>query len=149
MVESRRLSAVLKVYETQEHEVLNSLKRVYEIVSLRQIAVEGLTNKIDALKFQVTEGLQMQCLKALQQGDVNWLSAVIHFEKRLLHELSQEEIILKKRQAELDAAKDRAMLLEEELLQATVERKKVEQLITQGESSQRILKTAKEEESYD
>ncbi|OVE79669.1 hypothetical protein BVY02_02540 [bacterium J17] len=87
--------------------------------------------------------------EALKNNDSRRAASLKTYLQRLRKELSAAEQLLYSKQKDLEVAVERATIVAEELLNARVEKRKIEKLLEKRSHSEKLLSAAKEEVSID
>ncbi len=145
MKEDSRLTSLLRARESGEKDALRLWQEVERIVAERRGIVDELRAKCASLTEKLRQSLDWRRISAMQQGDLNQLSALTGYGKRLSRELEHVEEELESRVVDLARALERAGIAERDFSEAHVERKRVEQLIEGQRQSKRVLAIAREE----
>lgn len=145
----RKLIPLLKAAQAAEHEALRERKKIEEIVSVRREIVEKLIAKQQALNAQFEKITNHDKRHAMMQGNISQVRSISSYEQRLQTELRQVASALQQRQSELHRALERAQMAEADALQASIERRKLEQLLGSQERIRLITDVAQEESFVD
>ncbi len=142
-----RLGGLLKKFEAAEHEALIEQFRVDEVVDERKRHVELLASRTDTLRKRLDELAREETQAALLSGDPSQISAVKNYERRLSKEFTLLKNSLNEAKSDLDRALSRSQSALDEVVEARIEKKKIEQLQSSREASERRRDLAREEES--
>jgi hypothetical protein len=144
-----RLTSVLLARESGEKDALRAHHEVERIVTQRRRVVDELKALRAGISDKLREFLENKRVAALQEGNLNRLSALTGYGKRLSRELKRIEQELELREIDLKRAIERSDIAEEEFHKARVERKKVEHVIEGQRQSNRVLDIARDEALQD
>ena len=131
MAGKERLKVLLKTFQATEREAVAHMNFVDSIASKRREKFNRKLEKFEELKVKVDKALGEDRFKAVQSGNVNLVGACSSYGKRMKLELATVETELDKLRKELSIAEERAREAEQEVLEARVERKKIERLLSQ------------------
>lgn len=145
----RKLIPLLKAAQAAEHEALRERKKIEEIVLVRREIVEKLTAQQQALNAQLDKVTNHDKRQAMMQGNIGQVRSISSYEQRLQAELREIANVLQRRESELQRALERVQMAEADALQASVERRKLEQLLGSQEKIRLITEVAQEESFVD
>lgn len=144
-----KLGVLLKASQATEHEALQVSKKIDDVVEQRRRALEMLEVKMKELEATISSLNGKDTQQALRCGDVTRVSSISSFTKRLQSELDTAQVAIKRRTEELQRAIERLTLAKEDSLNASVERKKIQQLIAKKEKQRQVSERVKEELDQD
>jgi hypothetical protein len=149
MVQRKKLAQVLKVREAGEKDALLERKGIDQVVGERRTKVEDLRGRRKALLNKIHESGAKARVQALHNQDLNQLSALTGYGKRLKKELDSIDRELFRAEEDLRRALERAQLAEDEFIRARVEKRQVEQLMLTQEDAKRLQAAARDEMAQD
>jgi hypothetical protein len=140
-----KLQALRTACEVEEQQALERKKKVDAVVEERKQIVNMLLAKRDALLGRLKKLTTTNRAEALHAGDASGLAAVTRFEKRLNGDLEKLLAELELRTKELEKAQERAQLADKELVDARIEKKKIERFLENWQRSERVRDAAIDE----
>lgn len=149
MTQDKRLAALIRASDAVEQEALQERKRIDLVLSQRQQAVDSLREEESRLQREIDELSANRGKHALLTGDARTLSVIKGYSRRLSKRVQELEGQLRTKEADLSLARQRLVLAEEELVNARVERKKLERLVSSQERKRLGRNVAEEELNVD
>lgn len=146
---SRKLQSLLKTLELSEREAIQHRGFVEGIVEQRRRKVELKKSRLLALKERLLSLAKARRSFALQRGDLQAAASHASYSKRLESDVHRIESQLLSLRRELAVAEERSEQAEHDLLEARLERKKVEQLLEQQSRKGRLRIEALDAERVD
>jgi hypothetical protein len=140
-----KLQALRTACEVEEQQALERKKKVDLVVAERKQIVDVLFVKHDALLSRLKKLTTTDRAEALHAGDAQALAAVTRFEKRLNGDLEKLLVDLELRTKELEKAQERVQLADKELVEARIEKKKIEKFLENWKQSERVKDAAIDE----
>ncbi len=149
MRKDRKLDVLLKKTEMVVQEAACYLRDVETVVEQRRQSYEELQGSKKRLVEKLRDTRGSGRLKALQAGDVLGVSAMTCYLTRLTQQIARFERMLERDIEDLKRAKQRAELAHRELLEARIEKSKIEQVIKKRKKSEYITSVAREDDMFD
>jgi hypothetical protein len=149
MTNLKKLGVLLKVSKAAEHETIRIKKEIEDVVLERQDRLKEVESKRTILEEQLFVLTNKNLKRAVTSGDIAQISSIASYELRLRGELERIEERIKVKAEEVNRALERASIAEHELLEASIEKKKYEQLISKVRKNRAIHDYAKEEIEID
>lgn len=140
-----KLQALRKTYEIEEQRALEEKQRVENVVEERRQIVEDLHRKCDELDGTLKRLRTKERGLALSSGDTVQLSAISRYEKRVKSELDEISRLAALRKKEFEQALERLQIAEQDLIDARIEKKKIEKFMDNRQHSERVVDAAIEE----
>lgn len=144
-----KLETLLRAREVAVEDATRNLRKVESVLEARRQKCEELGKKKSRLLAQLNELRGSARLDALRVGNVNMVASVTHYVKRLVQQVSGIEGLLAERQEEYRRAQEHLAMAHEDLVQARVEKGKVEKLISNRRQSEYLAEEAREETLLD
>ncbi len=141
----KKLQALLTGCQAAEEEAKLKRVKVERVAEAREKSLTQCEEKRKALQQKRTLLLRKRRSTALQSGDLAQVSSLTRYGKRLEQELKKLEKSLEERKKEYKRAQIHVKLAEEEELEARIERKKVEQLLSKTAQQKLFSDVAREE----
>ena len=129
MFRGKKLGVLLRTYEAAEKTALQSRNEIEQVVDDRRQIVERLRLRRNTIAEKVKSLLGSERIDAVQSGNVSHIASLTSYTKRLQKELDALQLVVAEKEQALTRAVERAEMADEELTEARVERKKLEQLI--------------------
>jgi len=149
MSKQKSIHAVIRAAESKELDALQARKQVDAVVEQRKVLVDKLSLQIAELELKLKKAAQEDRYSALFKGKAGVLSSLEAFRDRLEREIRLLKTSLLDKQSDLQKAIERAEIAEQELVEARVEKKKAEHLLTNMKEAEAVLKQAEEEAKAD
>jgi len=143
--QNKQLSVLLRSHRAREQEVAQEMRAIQDTLEARQKRLEdrqGERQSLEKRLYRVRHGLKTG------QGSVDPQSQAVYV-KRLEQEIEELDKKIQESISDCDRAQTRLTIAEEELLEARVEKKKIERLLQNREQTQRISSVAREEAETD
>ncbi len=149
MPTENKLRALRRTFEIEEQRALAARNQVDSVVKERQAITEDLYARRDKLLKSLEDLRTDGRKKALHSGDGSQLASISRFSTRLEKELAELQEVIASREKELNSALERLEVAEEELVEARLEKKRLERLLDKREFSERIRDEANKEAEAD
>lgn len=149
MKRDTKYDALLRARESAELEAAKYVQEVSVVVERRRNAHAEVAEKKASLERRLRDVRDSARQGAIQTGDCAGIASVGRYEKRLLAEIQRLDELLATRREELEKAEERLRLAEEELVEARVEKKKVEHLVDTKRQERELSEGAWEEALLD
>lgn len=128
MSKNNKFHALRTACEVEEQQVIEQKKIVDAVIDQRQKAFSEVQNRRDELELKLKKLLEIERPRAFQLQNGQHLAAITRYEQKLKREAAENSKLLKERREELERALERMKSIDEELLKAKVEKKKIDKL---------------------
>ena len=149
MERGKKLASLLKSREAEEYQALQETMRIDKVLSEREKLLSKVEEQIGQILSQIQEIEGPARGEALQSGDATKVASLCDFVAILHKKVAKLQNLKQQRKEDLESAKSRMALAQEELLKARVERKKIETLMAGEERSRRLVDAAIDESEQD
>lgn len=149
MAGDRKIAALLRSIDLDEQKIVAHRQSVQKITDERRQQYEALQAKEAHLKMRLAQGGAMLRDSSVQHGEVGQLAEWERFSKRLQKELEVLAPQLVESLKELQSAEQRLAVVDEELLEVRIERKRIERIMENRETQERLQNQALDEASSD
>lgn len=145
----KKFAAILKNAEAEEHQAAQLKKEIEEVLDNRKSKLEEIEAKRSQLLQKRALILGEKRYSALNSGDISLVASITGYRERLEREILEVEREYETQSVDVNRALERVKMAEDDLLEARIERRKIEQLISAEEQSERLKKVALEEINTD
>jgi len=149
MADESQLIALQKACEAQEQEIARRKKEIAKVRHERQEIVDELERTRKDLESKVSSLLGKDRLKASRGTRGPDIQGVTNYAERVREEVEKTKMLLDEKRKDLDMALAREKLIEDELMSARLETRKVERLLDERNLQTLVHTTALEEVSTD
>ncbi|HQH28488.1 MAG TPA: hypothetical protein PLP17_13915 [Oligoflexia bacterium] len=149
MAKDGKLQALQTSCEIDEQQAFERKRKVDDIVVQRQKLVDELAGKRTVMLKKLQKLEHVDRGAALLNGDALRLSAISRYSKRLSADIERLSAEFEERTQELRRALERARLAEQALIDARIEKKKIEKFIENRRQTERVHNAAMEEDAID
>ena len=129
MADESQLVALQKACEAREVEVANRKKQIVDVRLERQRIVEELESTCLTLSKKVSALLDKDRLSAARGSTGPQLQGVVGYAEKVRAEIEKTKVVLIEKRKDLEMAVTREKMVEEELLSARLETRRVEKLL--------------------
>lgn len=144
-----KLRALQKRCELTEQEVLSEKNQIEQVVDARQQAVNSCLEEKEVLVSRLDEMVNSRRTRALRVSDISEATSTTAYVKRLKQEIEKIEKSITAKQQELSSALHRAQLVNDELQEAMMERRRVEKVIERIHTDEKLHEAGREEQISD
>ncbi len=145
----KKFAAILKNAEAEEHQAAQLKKKIEEVLDSRKSKLAEVEARRSKLLEKLAVMMGEKRYSALNSGDISRVASITGYRERLEREILEVEREFETQNVEVNRAIERAKMAEDDLLEARIERRKIEQLVTAEEQSERLKKVALEEINTD
>ncbi len=149
MSDESQLLALQKACEAKEQEVLSRKKEIQRVVEERSRLLDEVRVEWNSAQEKLQRLLGPDRLKAVKESDSFGLQAISEFSNRLRAQMKEHEKVIAEREKDLNMARERELLAEEELMGARLESRRVEKLLEERNFRALVRGTALEEAAND
>ena len=141
----RKLQALGKTYELQEQQAVGRKLNVDAVVEERQRATVKLLERRNTLLNTLSSLRKKDKRSAVLSGEAWRLNSISYYEKKVQEQILALESMIEEKTKELQRACARQQMAEKEIVEARIERKKLENFLDRQKTYQRISEAAREE----
>lgn len=144
-----KLQALLRSCEAQEQSAARDFSRLQDVLRQREQHLSGLAEELTGLKLKLQDMQRERIFGGSASGTCSSVSTITSYTKRLTAQIEKLEDSIRASKQDVSRAAERCDAAEEELIEARIEKKKIERLISGRQDVQRATETAREEVSLD
>ena len=145
---SKKLNSLIKKREISEREAIQERNKIDEVVQEREDALRIEEGKLHQAQLKLQE-LEQKKRVALRQRDSATIVSIERSKREMVLNVQQLESDISRCKAELERAQLHATHAEDDIVQARVEKKKVERLLSKRLDEKRAIDLARDEALQD
>lgn len=149
MAEEEKYRGVLKAQKAAEHEAIQERNTILAVLENRQSVIAELEAAEQGILGRLKQVATENRSALLSTGEIHRFTAGRAYEERLKAQLQELEHELQEKRISLERARERTKNAEQEVLDARVEKKKIEQLQSSHTRLRSVSKAALEEAETD
>lgn len=149
MADESQLVALQKACEARELEIVNRKKEVENVRLSRQQIVEELEKACQRLERKRSDLLNTDRLSAARGSTAAQIQGIVVYADKIRDEIESAKVVLSEKRKDLEMAITREKLVEEELLSARLETRRVEKLLEERNLQSLVHTSALEEVTVD
>lgn len=146
---SRQLIVLLRQYERSEKSLVREMLKIEEILEERKRKLALVIEDAEQLVQRLSKSEGTERFESVRRGEARLLKDLSRFSTVLRKTTIGQKSKIQRYQKELNRAVDRLEIIEKELAEMRVEKKKVEKLIEENNRRANVLRAAREELSED
>lgn len=144
-----KISTLLKGAKMQEQEAAQECLRIGTVADNRQRIVSELRGRERQKSAELLQEIPRRRWQAVREGNLQQVSAVTAYQRRLEKELERVSAELREREQDLAAAALRLAAAEAELIEARRDKRKVEKVISNRDAARQVAAAARDEAEND
>ena len=149
MADESQLVALQKACEARELEIVNRKKEVENVRLGRQQVVDGLERDCQRLERKRSDLLNKDRISAARGSAASQIQGIVVYADKIRDEIESAKVVLAERRKDLEMAIAREKIVEEELLSARLETRRVEKLLEERNFQSLVHTSALDEVTVD